>query len=257
MFDKKYLVLEENTYDEALNIYKKIVDYIGLSEEEQNKINPNFFKSPASSKYHNNSVHGLFFHSINVSLFSLEFLNKIYENKKNNYLNKLSNNGYNQYKKDTMFAALFHDYLKCNRYIDDDVPPTNKQLHRIEKDCINLGIDYKKYMSKLTKNSASLFIDAIINNKILELDNIVNKNIYRYNSDVPDLGHGEASVIYLLQDGFKLTYHQMVAIRYHMISMDDLWSIEIKKKLILDYTRQYPMLSAIFLADLITGLLYE
>jgi hypothetical protein len=73
--------------------------------------------------------------------------------------------------------------------------------------------------------------------------------MYSVEDEVP-LGHGEKSVIQLLQHGIKLTDEEIMAIRWHMMSFDDLRYSFVGNQTITKASGEHPLVVLLHLADL-------
>ena len=254
LLDIKCVVLGQTPSDYVVNLFKviyKLIDY--PIDFVKNKIDKKYFVDPASTKYHNSEKHGLLYHSLNTALLSYKNIIEIREAKISNYINDLTEDEFSIYCNDTIFAALFHDYGKVSKYLDEE-DMTDKQWWKIGVECIRLNLDAKDFAG-LGKSSASTLIDRLINNDLENINSI--KRVYRYDTTVPKYGHSEDSIIKLLQSGIKLSDHQLLTIRYHMMSFDPLYFVEKEKYTFLTYQKEIPMLRALYLADVTTSLLYE
>jgi len=255
MKDQKPISIKDIKNVNLMEIYNEILTFVEYPKELTDKIDKDFFESPASSKFHCACYQGLLLHSINTAILSYKNLLFIRRNKNMEYINKLNEEEFLQYSKETVLASLFHDYCKVNNYIPEQ-ELTEKQIYKIQVECQKRNINSEKYIDKLGKTSGSCFIDKILNGaKEEELNEI--KPLYEKDKKIIDLGHGETSIIKLQDLGFKLTNHQLLAIRYHQNSLDVEWNLPERRKVILDYQKEVPMLRCLILADLITGTLYE
>lgn len=185
-----------------------------------------YFVAPSSTIYHCNYEGGLATHSMNV----LKCLRKI-------------NEDYNLSYEDSslIISALCHDLCKVGFYKLDEEPATNAQLKYLAS--LMKGMQSVADVT-WTKSYASKAIEALKGGSLLP----EYQPGYRVEDQFP-CGHGEKSVI-VAQRFIKLTIHEVLAIRWHMITFD----IGVQ----FDYPSGYPfreaakkcnLLHALFLAD--------
>jgi hypothetical protein len=247
----KPVVIDLHTYEQALEILSKIQLYIGYDDFFK-QLDEDFLTGPASTKHHSSVPHGLMYHSINVAIFTRNYLKYIRKNRLFDKVNNLSVEEFEQYLKEGTFAGLMHDLCKLNIYIPEE-DLSDKQAKLIRDKLNSYGIDPNPFIDKLGKKSGSEFIDSLMKNQVEDIDSI--KRIYSFN-DTFNIGHGEKSVIMLLRMGVKLTDEQIIAIRYHMYSTDVLFNTN-QAKSIQDFMADTPMLRALHLADLQSTFLFE
>ena len=129
-----------------------------------------FFKAPASTKFHLSHAGGLLEHSMNVCDMALG-LRELMIRKKENLQDMLP-------KDSVIISSLLHDVCKADIY---------KTTIKKQKNALGIWTPVAGY----------------------DVD-------YSY---FP-LGHGEKSVIWILQNGLKLTTDEIIAIRWHMTAWD-------------------------------------
>lgn len=238
---------------ELHELFSDLYLYTGYPKNLLEKLNQSYFVDPASTKYHCAFKYGLLLHSVNVAILTYQNLQKIKNLNISKFINSLSDDEFKKYCKDSIFAALFHDYCKVGCYISEP-EMTEPQRNKIINECNTRGLDFNNYINKLGKKSASTFIDRILKNDIESLSSIQKQ--YEFNDPV-SIGHGEKSVIQLLQLGFQLTEHQIIAIRYHMLFLDFMLNTDMLKYTLFNAVHTIPMLRAIYLAEQESCYLYE
>jgi hypothetical protein len=249
----KPITILNTSIEELKSIFKKLYEYTEYEISLVKLIDKRFFTDPASTKFHSSHKYGLFFHSVNVTILSINYLLQLRNNKTDKYINDLNEEQFDKYLKDLIIASLFHDYCKIGIYIDEELL-TEKQIWKIEQECLRLKLNKDDYISKLGKSSGSEFIDLLVRNNIDDAKKI--EKCYKFNDNF-QIGHGEKSTIQLLKLGFDLNEHQIIAIRYHMMTMDVEWDLKNQRSLMLDFQNKVPMLKCLYLADLLSGLMYE
>lgn len=199
-----------------------------------------YFNSPASANHHCNYKHGLLFHSVNVACL------------------------YEPGDSEGQLAALLHDVCKCGSYQIEE-PLTSKQKYKAEQEISKLtaggrnsgkelSLKAKKLLSRVGKTSGILLIDALVNKNYTELDNI-NAPMYQKKYTTDSLGHGEASVIMVLQAGFDLSKDQILAIRYHMKSFDP--GYQQNQRTIENIFKKSKMTKTLHIADYVSTNMWE
>jgi hypothetical protein len=269
--------------EDIKNNFRILYEYTGYKEVDSKflteKINPSYFHDPASTKYHGSFQRGLVIHSSNVALLTYKNLIEMRECKVSTYLNKLTDEEFEQYLKDSVFAGLFHDYCKVGIYkLEENC--TEKQINFAEFKLLNIGFDQNKReglgINIEYSNYGKVSIQNILNkcdditrdleagkykntdeiciNQIKSLSN--NNKQYTIHDDF-QIGHGEKSIILLQRLGVNLTDHQIYAIYNHMNEMDVKWELYHERNRILIHTDKIPMQKAIILAEKQSGFLYE
>ena len=154
-----------------------------------------FFKAPASSRYHGNHEGGLAAHSMYVHDVMRELLSI------------LPIEGIDM--ESVRICGLFHDVCKINFYVLDEEEASPAQMRKFQE-LSDVALP------KGTKTKAHLIkvIDALLKKEpIPEF-----KPSYKIVDKLP-MGHGEKSV-YLIQKFMKLTDEEAIAIRWHLGGFD-------------------------------------
>lgn len=171
-----------------------------------------FFKAPASTRFHGNYEGGLIFHSINV------YQRLVYEVKTASVVEE-----YIRSRDESLrIVALFHDLCKANTY---KVVKKNQKCYDEEK----------------VRNAQRWQIKEDAGGKYI-WDQV---NAYEKDEDFP-FGHGEKSV-YILQKFIDLTDEEAMAIRWHMGGFD--CSVKGGERLDVVYEK-YPLAFLLHIADL-------
>jgi len=152
-----------------------------------------FYKAPASTKYHNNHKGGLAEHSLSVYK-TLDIISKIF--------------GIDIPDDTLKIVGLLHDVCKVDIYkgVKVEIPP--------------------KRMSVFVKETIQ----------------------YKHNDTLP-LGHGEKSVIQLIDNGLSLTKQEMLMIRWHMNMYDPAYDKRTQKSI----DKYCPEARLLFFADSISS----
>jgi hypothetical protein len=157
-----------------------------------------FFKAPASSKYHGAVEEGLIMHSLTV----LDVMNELKE-----YLNM------DVSKESMVICGLFHDVCKINFYILDDEMASPAQLRYLQDLCEENKV-HMPPKSERTKAYASLAINDLKSGRGLPKF----RPSYRVKDTMP-MGHGEKSV-YIINKFMALSDEEALAIRWHLGGFD-------------------------------------
>jgi hypothetical protein len=184
-----------------------------------------FFTAPASTGYHLAVKGGLAQHSINVFELLFKRMKYHYGKDKEQWPFPFES---------VIFIPLLHDICKIGLYEEGAAyPATDAQLYTLEKSfhevqlkmedeerfltyCLDEDDKWKKNLSKDTVGKLITWLkDNPMSHPMPEL-----KETWRLREEEVDpLGHGEKSLS-ILQDWFRLTSEEKLAIRWHMAGWD-------------------------------------
>ena len=184
-----------------------------------------FFKAPASTKFHGACKGGLVNHSVHVYNLLVK--------KNTDFLMNIS--------LDTLtIAGLLHDVCKINYYVVDDEPATAPQISYLK---VLTG----EIFDKISKTYASKLIEHY-KGEGSQSNAPDPETSYKINDTLP-FGHGEKSV-YMLNKFIALTDEEALAIRWHMgpysPGMETNWLVSNTYN---QATIKYPLIVALFTAD--------
>lgn len=198
------VLLASNTFNITSMHDIETVDIINYLDESD------FFKAPASTKYHGAYDGGLCEHSLNVYDNILKLENLFFSQK---------SEGDRYSLKSLTLVSLLHDVCKIDIYKEN-----YRNVQKFKED---------NFTPELNEKGKPIW------NRVKG---------YEVVDNLP-LGHGEKSVI-ILQKYFSLTTDEIIAIRWHMGGYDDLTKTFIGNITANNAFNNYPLVTLLHMADL-------
>ena len=177
-----------------------LVERNGLDELLEFLKEKNYFKIPASIKYHSNIEGGLAYHSLLV----LNEYTKII-----NYVNADIS------RESAIITALLHDTCKIDQYEQCEPDnPTEKQINYLNNLLLKHDVKLEKELVNYSKLYISDLIDWLKNDPGSDRPKELPDWRQKTKKEFP-FSHGEKS-IYIAEKFIELKRNEMLAIRYHM-----------------------------------------